>query len=97
MIAVEKKNSKETACDCLNIKSCNINSLYYVYYSQLNPVKLMSNSLYPKVFMNIDGIAGRLETVCLGLKYYYSQQVLQFDANGLINVAQKNKRTKCRE
>lgn len=97
MIAIAKKNSKQTACDCSNINSCNITGEYYLYTSQLKSIKLISNSLYPKVFMNIDGVAGRLETVCLGLSYHHSQQVLQFDSNGIINVAQQNKRTKCRE
>lgn len=96
MVAIAKKSTKETACNCLNLSSCAINSSYYLYQPISSSIKLKSNSLYPKVFMNIDGVAGRLETICLGLTLNQSQQILQFDSNGVINVAQQGKRTKCR-
>lgn len=97
MIAIEKKSSKETACDCLNLKSCRLTSAYSLYHTYLNQIKLKSNRLYPNVFMNIDGVAGRLETTCLGLAYRNVQQIVQFETNGLINIAQPHKRTQCRE
>lgn len=97
IIAIEKQNSKEIICDCLNIKTCNLFSKYYIYKSKLKNLELKSKNLYPNSFMNIYGNAGRLETVCLGLKYSQYQKVIQFDANGIVNVAQDSKRTKCRE
>lgn len=96
MIAIAKNNRKETACNCLMLKSCNITDRYYVYQPISHKIKLKSNSLYPKVFMNIDGVTGRLETVCLGVNLNESHRVIQFDSSGVINVAQQNKRTKCR-
>lgn len=97
IIAIEKHSSKEIICDCLNITNCKLDSSYYIYKSKLKNLELKSKNIYPNSFMNIYGNAGRLETVCLGLKYNQYQKVIQFDANGIINVAQDNKRTKCRE
>ncbi|QIM62218.1 Type II secretory pathway, pseudopilin PulG [Pasteurellaceae bacterium Orientalotternb1] len=96
IIAIAKNNSKETACNCLMSNSCRITSQYYLYHPVSHKVELKSNSLYPKVFMNIDGVTGRLETICLGINLNESRRVIQFDSSGVINVAQQNKRTKCR-
>lgn len=96
IIAVAKKSDKQTACDCLFLPSCRIQSDYHLYQSQNSAIVLKSQSLYPEIFFNIDGNAARLGEKCLGLSLNETQEVIQFDEAGGINVVQKNKRTKCR-
>ncbi|OOH91460.1 Type II secretory pathway, pseudopilin PulG [Pasteurellaceae bacterium 15-036681] len=95
MVAVAKLDSKQIACDCLNINSCLIKDEYRLYHSH-NALTLKSNSLYPKVFMNVDGNAGRLESKCLGFALNNEKDVIQFEQNGVVYVIQKNKRSTCR-
>lgn len=96
IVAIAKKSTKQTACDCLNIKNCEIQDGYFSYQPFSQKIKLKSNSLYPKVFFNIDGRTGQLGEKCLGLRLNNISEVLQFNSDGVINVAQKNKRTQCR-
>lgn len=96
MIAVEKIDSKQIACDCLNIKSCTIKKRNFIYQHTSSHIQLISKKLFPTVLMNVDGITGKLESICLGLKIKNVQQTIQFNENGVIGVAQTGKRTKCR-
>ncbi|WP_369828919.1 Tfp pilus assembly protein FimT/FimU [Glaesserella sp. 15-184] len=93
MIAVEKISDKQIPCNCLNIQSCPIQKSYYLYETKNSVVK--NNSLYPKVFVNVDGKSGRLEAKCLRVTVNKIYDILQIEQNGVINVIQKGKRTTC--
>lgn len=101
IIAIEKaEENKEITCNCLNLLSCTIPASYHLYKSKesiKHKVSLKSKDLYPNSFINIDGITGKLESKCLGLRINKSQLVMQFNEYGVINVAQQDKRTECRE
>ncbi|MDG6338682.1 type II secretion system protein [Glaesserella parasuis] len=93
MVAIEKVSDKQIACNCLNIASCDIQKSYYLYQTENAVVK--NNSLYPKVFINVDGKSGRLESKCLRVTVNKIYEILQVEQNGVINVIQKGKRTSC--
>ncbi|MDH2924448.1 Type II secretory pathway, pseudopilin PulG [Nicoletella semolina] len=95
VIAVLKLDDKQVSCDCFNHILCK-NNEYYLYEPYYRDLKLNSNSLYPKVFTNIDGYSDRLNAKCLGIVLNNKQEVLQFNQNGAINVIQKNKKSSCR-
>lgn len=96
MVAVEKIGSKQTACDCFNVKRCAKNTRYFLYESKVPSLVLVSKKKFPAVFMNVDGTTGKIESICLGLRIKDVQQTVQFNENGVISVAQKGKRTQCR-
>lgn len=95
IVALKKNSSKQVVCNCLNIISCPIEE-YLVYYNHFNRVKLVNNSLYPKAFINIDGISGRLESKCIRFEIDKQNDILQLEQNGLIYVMPKNKRSSCK-
>lgn len=96
IIAIAKNNNEHTACDCLNIKSCRISDEYFLYQSNLQYIKLKTKDLYPHIFIRMSGKSGRLESKCLGFGLHQYSLELQFNQNGVINVADKSKRTQCR-
>lgn len=97
MVAVPKaKNSKkETACDCFNLTYCIKNEKYYFYQNKTQS-NLYVNHLYPKVFMNIDGLAAQLESKCLAIERNDQRKILQFYQYGVINVLSANQRSQCK-
>lgn len=99
IIAIKKPtaNSKQIICDCLNLKSCVINDAYFLYQNQFPNIVLKNKSLYPKSFISIDGVAGRLESKCLHISLNNESDILQFDPWGRVYVNPKNKRSTCRD
>lgn len=97
IIAVQKPNSKQVICDCLNINSCNLQTEYHLYQNQQQNIILKNKSLYPKAFINIDGLAGRLESKCINISLNKENEILQFDQWGRVYVSQKNKRSTCKD
>lgn len=95
-IAVKKESSKQIACDCFNLSTCSSKE-YQTYYSQNSNVILKNKSLYPNVFMNIDGISAKLESKCINVRLNDESDILQFDQNGVIYVMPKAKRSSCKE
>ncbi|QGM80052.1 pilus assembly FimT family protein [Otariodibacter oris] len=95
IIAIKKIDGLFNKCNCFSINLCDIQSEYFIYRNISNDILLKSNGLYPKPFLSIDGRSGKLESKCLGLRRNNEGRVLQFDQNGLINVIQKKKRSKC--
>ncbi|OOR98327.1 Type II secretory pathway, pseudopilin PulG [Haemophilus paracuniculus] len=96
LIAVKKESSKQIPCDCFNLSSCTAKE-YQTYYSQNSNVILRNRSLYPRVFMNIDGVSAKLESKCINMRLNDESEILQFDQNGVIYVMPKAKRSSCRE
>lgn len=95
-IAVKKESSKQIACDCFNLSTCMAKE-YQTYYSQSSNIILRNKNLYPKVFMNIDGISAKLESKCINMRLNKESEILKFDQNGAVYVIQKSKRTQCQE
>lgn len=99
MIAVikPKKSSKQIICDCLNKAICNLNEEYHLYTPIHQSIVLKNKSLYPKSFINIDGVSGQLESKCIHLSLNKESDILQFEQLGRIYVAAKNKRSTCKD
>lgn len=93
----EKNSTKQIICDCLNIQSCNLNDEHFIYKPQYKNIIVKNKSLYPKSFINIDGLAGRLESKCLNVSLNKESEILQFDQWGRVYVSPKNKRSTCKD
>ncbi|WP_150540063.1 type II secretion system protein [Actinobacillus vicugnae] len=96
-IKKNKKDKKQIICNCLNTKSCQLENEHHIYFNQNKDIHLKNNSLYPKAFINIDGLAGRLESKCLYLSRHNTDEILQLDQWGRIYVIPKYKRSNCKE
>lgn len=96
IIAIAKNSEKQTACNCLNIPSCMINS-DYALYKNTHPVSVYNKNLYPKIFTYFDGKSGNQSTVCLNISTGNEEAILQIQRNGVINVIQGKTRSQCQE
>lgn len=99
LIALSKQagSKNEVICDCLNIKHCPANNEFLLYHNQYRNIQLSNKSLYPNSFINIDGMAGRLESKCLYLRLNQENEILQLDQWGRIYVIPKTKRSNCKQ
>ena len=97
IIAIQKSSSKQIICDCLHLNSCALNDEYYLYQNQHQNMLLKNKSLYPKSFINIDGLAARLESKCINISRNKVSQILQFDQWGRVYVMPENKRSTCKD
>lgn len=99
IIAIKKakQNKKQIICDCLNANHCIINNEHYIYSNRHKDILLKNKSLYPQAFINIDGLAGRLESKCIHLSLNKTNEILQLDQWGRIYVMPKHKRSHCKE
>lgn len=98
IIAIAKNNEKHTACDCLNLASCQLYSAdYYIYHNQ-NNVAIYNKNSYPKILTYFDGKSGNQSTICLNISKESHQAILQIQRNGVINVITDQKsRSQCKE
>lgn len=98
MIAVIKpiNSTKQVICDCLNKQFCNLNEEYHLYTPIHQNILLRNNSLYPKSFINIDGVSGKLESKCINISLNQESDILQIEQLGRVYVAEKNKRSTCK-
>lgn len=96
MVAIAKNSEKTTACDCLNLSSCTLNSDYLIYQNRY-PVSLQNKNMYPKWFTHFDGKSGNQATICLGVSLNQEQAILQIQRNGVINVIRGKTRSRCKE
>ncbi|HDL5538506.1 TPA: Type II secretory pathway, pseudopilin PulG, partial [Mannheimia haemolytica] len=60
-------------------------------------IVLKNKSLYPKSFINVDGVSGQLESKCIKLSLNKENEILQFEQLGRVYVAAKNKRSTCKD
>ncbi|MEG9476594.1 type II secretion system protein [Mannheimia indoligenes] len=90
-------NTKQIICDCLNKKSCSSTEEYHIYNPSNQNIILKNKSLYPKSFINIDGVSGQLESKCINLSLNKESEILQFEQLGRVYVAAKNKRSTCKD
>lgn len=99
MVAVIKpvNSNKKIICNCLMKNSCNQNEEYHLYKPTHQSIVLKNKSLYPKSFINIDGVSGQLESKCIHLNLNKESDILQFDQLGRVYVAAKNKRSTCKD
>lgn len=97
IIAVQKPSSKQLICDCLNINSCHLQTEYLLYQNQQQNIVLKNKSIYPKAFINIDGLAGRLESKCINISRNNESEIIQLDQWGRVYVSSKNKRSTCKD
>lgn len=99
MVAVRKpiNNTKQIICDCLNKQFCRLEDEYHIYTPTYPNIKLINKSLYPKSFMNIDGISGRLESKCILMSLNKENDVLQIETLGRVYVAERDKRSTCKD
>lgn len=99
MIAVIKpiNSSKQVICDCLNKSFCALEEEYHLYTPSYPQTVLKNKSLYPKSFINIDGVSGQLESKCINISLNKESDVLQFTQLGRVYVAEKNKRSSCKD
>lgn len=99
MIAVIKpiNSSKQVVCDCLNKQFCDLNEEYHLYTPLYNNIVLKNKSLYPKSFINIDGVSGQLESKCINISLNNENDILQLTPLGRVYVAEKNKRSTCKD
>lgn len=98
-IAIQKEinNAKQIACDCLNLTACGLKQPHFVYQNHHSQIILKNKSLYPKAFINIDGVAGSLESKCIQLSRNNFTEILQFNQAGRIYAIPKNKRSTCKD
>ncbi|AIZ79807.1 type II secretion system GspH family protein [Actinobacillus equuli subsp. equuli] len=98
VIAIKKSNNnkKQIICNCLNVKQCNIADEYQLHFNHHKGTVIKNKSLYPESFINIDGIAGRLESKCIHLSLNKADEILQLDQWGRIYVIPKHKRSHCK-
>lgn len=96
-IQKEKNNGKQIVCDCLNLTACGIKQPYLLYQNQHKQVLLKNKSLYPKPFINIDGVAATLESKCIQLSRNSFTEIVQLNQTGRIYVIPKNKRSTCKD
>ncbi|MFA9488926.1 MULTISPECIES: Tfp pilus assembly protein FimT/FimU [unclassified Mannheimia] len=99
MVAVIKprNSSKQVICDCLIKNSCASNEEHHLYRSNNQNIILRNKSLYPKSFINIDGVSGQLESKCINISLNNENDILQFEQLGRVYVAAKNKRSTCKD
>lgn len=96
-IQKEKNNDKQIICDCLNLSSCPTTRPYFLYQNQHRQITLKNKSLYPKPFINVDGVAATLESKCLQLSRNNLTEILQINQYGRVYVIPKNKRSTCKD
>ncbi|HDV7283543.1 Tfp pilus assembly protein FimT/FimU [Mannheimia glucosida] len=99
MIAIIKpiNTTKQIICDCLNKQFCDLGKEYHLYTPTHQHIVLKNKSLYPKSFINIDGVSGQLESKCIKLSLNKENEILQFEQLGRVYVAAKNKRSTCKD
>ncbi|MGQ8821320.1 Type II secretory pathway, pseudopilin PulG [Bibersteinia trehalosi] len=98
IIAIAKNSGKSTACDCLNLKSCQLLGLDYHLYKNHNNVSIYNKNTYPKILTYFDGRSGNQSTICLSISKGKNQAILQIQRNGVINVILDTKsRSQCKE
>lgn len=96
-IKKSKNNKKQIICDCLNIKHCTIHDEHHIYINHHKGTSIKNRSLYPQAFINLDGVAARLESKCLSLSLNNSNEILHLDQWGRIYVMPKHKRSYCKD
>lgn len=99
LIAVRKpiNSTKQIICDCLNKHACQLNDEYHLYTPIHKNIVLKNKSLYPKSFINIDGVSGQLESKCVNISLNQESEILQFEQLGRVYVAAKDKRSTCKD
>lgn len=99
MIAVIKpiNSTKQIICDCLNKQFCHLDEEYHLYTPSYPNILLKNKSLYPKSFINIDGVSGQLESKCINISLNQESEILQFTQLGRVYVAEKSKRSSCKD
>lgn len=98
IIAVAKNQEKVTACNCLNVKSCDLKDTEYQLYRNIHQVDIYNRNLYPKILTHFDGKSGNQSTLCLNISKDKNQVILQIQRNGVINVINDQKsRSQCKE
>lgn len=98
IIAVAKNQEKVTACDCLNLISCDLKETEYQLYNNSHQVDIYNRNLYPKILTHFDGKSGNQSTLCLNISKNNYQAILQIQRNGVINVITDQKsRSQCKE
>ncbi|QIM67444.1 Type II secretory pathway, pseudopilin PulG [Mannheimia granulomatis] len=99
MIAVRKpvNNNIQIICDCLNKQFCSLNEEYHLYLPTHKNIVLKNKSLFPKSFINIDGVSGQLESKCIYMSLNQENDILQFEQLGRVYVAEKGKRSTCKD
>ncbi len=95
MVAINKPTSRKVSCNCLEPNSCNKFKEYYILENSIKS-EIKTRLLYPKTFLNIDGIAFALESKCIKVSVNDAHDVLFFNQYGVINVLPKSKRSNCR-
>lgn len=98
IIAFAKNQEKTTACNCLNLTSCDIKNTEYHLYKNTHQVDIYNRNLYPKVLTHFDSKSGNQSTICLNISKGDNQTILQIQRNGVINVISDQKsRSQCKE
>lgn len=98
IIAIAKNQEKSTACNCLNLNSCDLKETEYYFYRNSHQVDIYNRNIYPKILTYFDGKSGNQSTLCLNIFKDQSQAILQIQRNGVINVINDQKaRSQCKE
>ncbi|MDD0825027.1 Type II secretory pathway, pseudopilin PulG [Mannheimia sp. AT1] len=99
MVAVRKpiNSTKQIICDCLNKQFCQFEDEYHIYTPFHSKIRLKNKSLYPNAFINIDGVSGRLESKCIQISLNQESDILQFETLGRVYVAERDKRSTCKD
>ncbi len=93
-IALKKAFNNTASCNCLNYHTCDLSQGYYLYQNQFNS-RVETALFFPTVFLNIEGVSGRLESKCLNIQLANEKRIIQFDKYGAINVLEEAKRSGC--
>ncbi|MDP8162684.1 Type II secretory pathway, pseudopilin PulG [Pasteurella skyensis] len=96
IIAIKKKTRRRVKCNCLNLSSCAKFDEYLLYKNNIDGSQLNTSLYYPKTFINIDGIAGTLESKCVNISVNQYSEILKFNQYGVVDVIPKNKISRCR-
>ncbi len=96
VIALKKKGRRRVKCNCLELSSCSSFKEYTLYQNHIKDSQIRTPLVYPKRFIDINGMTAKLESQCLKIKVNKQEAILQFKPYGIIDVISKNKKTKCR-
>lgn len=93
-IAIAKNDKNQTACNCLMLSSCQLNSDYRFYQPRYNTT-IKPSKWFPAVLTHIDGKSGNNSGGCVNVIKGSENLILQFQQAGVVNVIQGKTRSNC--
>lgn len=93
-IAMAKNGAKQSACNCLNLSVCRLDTPYRLYHSHY-ATEIVPSKFYPAVLTYLDGSSGNNAGGCVRIVKGTAWLILQFQQLGVVNVIQSKTRSNC--